>query len=168
MSNNQSHRKRDNTTKPEPRGKGKAREENPAGHSWGASEDTQEALQVPTGSLPAPTHVGRQHKKKKNRLTQAQQQQREREREREDAFDDDQLDDSIIKDLGGVPNPHAANLQHLLNVPETDDTESLTTLPAQSDNTTEELVPPQQSAARHLEPPSREDNSSNTSSCSTK
>ena len=72
MLNDQPHRKCSDYNEPKPHGKGKAREENPAGHSWGASEDTQVVPQAPTNSLPAPTHVGWQPKKKKSRLTRAQ------------------------------------------------------------------------------------------------
>ena len=52
-------------------------------------------------------------------------------------------DDSIMQDLGSVPNPHAANLQYLLNMFETDDIELLMTLPAQSDIMMDEPSIPQ-------------------------
>ena len=67
MLNDQLHQNRDNTaeSKPHGKGKGKAREENPAGLSWGASEDTHMATQAPTNPLQVPTHMGRQPPKKK-------------------------------------------------------------------------------------------------------
>ena len=144
MSNDQLHRNRDNTaeSKPHGKGKGKAREENPAGLSWGASKDTHMATQAPIDPLQVPTHVGWQPpKKKKTRPTQAQRQQCEC--ECEDTANDAMSDDSITQDLSGIPNPHAANLRYLLNMSETDDVESPTTLPAQSDITMDEPSIPQ-------------------------
>ena len=143
MSNDQPHRNHDTAeSKPHGKGKGKAREENPTGLSWGASKDTHMATQVPTNPLPVPTHVGWQPpKKKKTWPTQAQRQQHEC--KCEDAANDVMSDDLIMQDLGSIPNPHAANLQYLLNVSETDDVESPTTLPAQSDITMDEPSIPQ-------------------------
>ena len=146
MSNDQPHRNRDNTTESKPhgkgKGKGKAREEKPVGLSWGASEDMHMATQAPTNPLPVPTHVGWQPpKKKKTRLTQAQRQQHKC--EREDAANDAMSDNWIMQELSGIPSLHAANLRYLLNMSETDDVESPTTLLAQSDITMDEPSIPQ-------------------------
>jgi hypothetical protein len=56
-------------------------------------------------------------KKKKSKLTAFQKKKHEEEAKK--ALEDKQLDDSIHKDLAGVPNPHTNSVQHILSLQET-------------------------------------------------
>ena len=169
MSNNNNNdpprRQRGGSSKPKPSSKGKGPEKAEEATQWGASEDTEMFAQDPTPSthqVPEQLSSTSTGQKRKKGLTKAQKQWRDE--QAEDAYNDALSDDSITKDMAGVPNPHAADLRQILALQKDSDSEAAETAPGADESISGAPASIRSDSPERLKPPSHLDTASTSSS----